>query len=76
MEPLYSVFFKCPECYHQIEQQAKAIDNAIAAFYEESVPRPVANSILGNTVYCPNCGDRFTVAIDTNAPTVPLFLRK
>ena len=76
MEPFYSIFFKCPECYHQVEQHAKADDNAFEAYYEESVPRLVANTIIGNTIYCPNCGDRFTIAIDTNATTVPLYLRR
>jgi transcription elongation factor Elf1 len=77
METANSVIFSCPECNQEVEVRAKAaILNALNLYHEESVPKPIAETIIGNTVYCPKCGDRFTVTLDTHSATVPLFLRK
>ncbi|QEM06461.1 hypothetical protein DIU31_024180 [Mucilaginibacter rubeus] len=77
METTNSVIFSCPECNQQVEVHAKAaILNTLNLYHEESVPKPIAETIIGNTVYCPKCGDRFTVMLDTHSATVPLFLRK
>jgi len=76
METFESVIFNCPECNQTIEVHLNPNGSVSGPYYEGSVPKVLAESLLGNVVYCPNCGDRFTVMIDTHAYTVPLFLRK
>jgi len=76
METFNSVIFSCPECNQDIEEHYKTSKYALNLYREDSVPKPIAETIIGNTVYCPKCGDRFTIMLDTHATTVPLFLRK
>jgi hypothetical protein len=76
METFESVIFNCPECYQTIEVHLNPNGSASGPYYEGSVPKVFAEPILGNIVYFPSCGDRFTIMIDTNAPILPLFLHK
>jgi predicted RNA-binding Zn-ribbon protein involved in translation (DUF1610 family) len=76
METNNYVSFKCPECANEVEAYAKVPGNAPGPFNETSVPKMIADSIIGNTIYCPKCGDRFTIMLDTHASMVPLFLRR
>jgi predicted RNA-binding Zn-ribbon protein involved in translation (DUF1610 family) len=74
METNNAVIFNCPECNNEV--YAPVPGSASNAYHEGSVPKMIADYLLGSTLYCPNCGDRFTVWLDTHAATVPLFLRK
>jgi predicted RNA-binding Zn-ribbon protein involved in translation (DUF1610 family) len=76
MNSTNAVIFNCPECAQKIEKYSQYNDRELGSYYEENVPRALAESIIGQTVYCPNCGDRFTIMIDKYSSTVPLFLRR
>lgn len=76
METANIVVFTCPECNGKVTVSYNQANGQFSDYHEESVPHLVANSIVGNTVYCPQCGDRFVVMFDINAAMVPLFLRK
>jgi len=74
METNNAVIFNCPECNSEVD--APVPGDGSSPYPESSVPKRIADSLLGTTVYCPKCGDRFTVWLDTHAATIPLFLRK
>lgn len=76
METNNYVAFKCPECANEVEAYAKVPGNIPGPFNEATVPKTIAESIIGNTIYCPHCGDRFTILMDMHPSTLPLFLRR
>jgi predicted RNA-binding Zn-ribbon protein involved in translation (DUF1610 family) len=76
METADAVLFDCPECGHIVKEELKDQTGQALLYKEESVPKAIADIIVDSVIYCPNCGDRFKVEIDTHCHTVPLFLRK
>jgi predicted RNA-binding Zn-ribbon protein involved in translation (DUF1610 family) len=76
METANAVIFTCPECGHLVREELKDDPGQAINYKEDNVPKAVADTIMDSEIYCPNCGDRFKIEIDTHSHTVPLFLRK
>lgn len=55
-----TVFFKCPTCNAELEEQTKSGECLLRRYHQSSVP-VVAVSGLDNKIYCDNCQSQFKV---------------
>ena len=76
MDNFDTINFKCPECGTTVTHKTKSGSNMFGSYNESSVPKEIANAIMDFNLYCPGCGDRLVITLDTHTATVPLFLRK
>jgi hypothetical protein len=57
-----TVFFQCPRCTKPFEVKPKS-GNREGRYYQfHTVPIPVADGILGTTVYCSDCGINYKIS--------------
>lgn len=61
-----SVFFECPECGEEFEEQTKAGPCLMYRFYPDSVRTDVALAFKNKRVGCPGCKSIFKAEV--NAP--------
>ncbi len=70
-----TVNFRCPKCDGLISEQSKAGECGLYDFDSDSVPKGIANAILGKTVYCETCGE-YEIVMLNNPENVRMGLVK
>lgn len=63
-----SVYFKCPNCGKDIEEQSKAGECLLISYHQTEVPLEIANSILGDDLHCYGCDKSFKIVTDDDIP--------
>jgi hypothetical protein len=56
-----TITFSCPHCGALVEEQTKAGECSLTNFGSDEVPANLAGDILGNTVYCAGCKQRWII---------------
>lgn len=69
-----SVRFECTKCGGDVEAQSKAGECALTEFSPYQVPMVIAADMIGDTVSCRDCGERYTVEGHV-PPFVELWIR-
>lgn len=69
-----SVFFTCPRCEHSLEVQSKMGECVLASIDPDRVPVAIAQDILGETVWCGNCDQTWSVCAVNDIATVKMRL--
>lgn len=56
-----SVWFKCPNCGEEIEEQTKIGDCILANYNEDKVPVEIAHYLLHSELKCYHCDEFFKI---------------
>lgn len=71
-----SVWFICPKCGHEFENQTKAWDCIMASFEStESIPYSFALAVADAHAKCWECGAEFRIRADMPTPPPEVMLR-
>lgn len=73
-----SIYFTCPSCGEEIEDQSKGGDCVLAKYRADAVPIDVAGGIIGGELWCQNqqCTARvYIVEAEPKNKTVSLCLK-
>lgn len=56
-----SVYFECPHCGRETEEQSKAGDCLLEEYREDSIPPNIAVSLNERESWCDHCGKQFKI---------------
>lgn len=59
-----SVYFKCPNCGEEIEEQSKAGECILHNYDPDSVPYEIAINLNNEKSKCYECGKEFVIKVD------------
>lgn len=71
-----SIYFECPECGSEIEEQSKAGDCYLHRYTGDDVPLAIAADIQDNIVWCQNleCGRSWVIRAVTPIKSIEMKL--
>jgi predicted RNA-binding Zn-ribbon protein involved in translation (DUF1610 family) len=62
-----SIYFNCPNCNHEIEEQSKSGDCTLHAYNLYDVPSDISKDLIGReSETCPECGSKYKFITVTN----------
>jgi len=68
-----TVHFTCPNCTATIAEQSKAGEACMKDYSSAEVPKDIAKSLKGTSVWCPDCEKEFVI-VKVRTKLVPLKL--
>ena len=71
-----SVWFKCPSCGEQFEEQSKSGRYCLDSYDSDSVPPAIAASLDGSIAKCHNCEDEYEIKVNIPQYVECFLIRK
>ena len=65
------ISIKCPQCNKYFIEQSKAGECTLRGYSLHNLPIAIAQDLLVNDIYCPNCGTKISFISKMNIELIP-----